>query len=209
VDGTEGWQLSAAVIDGRRQVWLLLDWLRKHVDGFQNAWLIDTAVQVGVRETRRFLGEHVLTEEEVMEGHEPPDTVALGSYPVDIHSPDGVESKFVHIRAPCYGIPYRCLVPRQVENLLVAGRNISATHGALASVRVMFTCMATGQAAGVAAALASQQGALPRHLDVKAVQAELLRQEAIISSAQARELNAPATLATEAEVAEYILHNYG
>jgi len=209
VDGTDGKQLSAAMIDGRRQVWLLFDWLREHVDGFQNAWVIDTAAQIGVRETRRFQGEHVLTEEEVMEGSEFPDTVALGSYPVDIHSPDGVDSKFVHIRAPCYGIPYRCLVPRRVENLLVAGRNISTTHGALASARVMFTCMATGHAAGVAAALASQQSVPPRHLDVKVIQAELVRQMAIISSAQARELNAPATFATEAEVAEYILHNYG
>jgi hypothetical protein len=209
VNGTSGAQLSAAEIEGRRQVWLLHDFLMKRVPGFENAWLIDTAPHVGVRETRRFLGEYVLTEEDLMEGRQFPDTVALGSYPVDIHSPDGTESKFAHIKAPCYGIPYRCSVPLKVENLLVAGRNISATHEALGSTRVMFTCMAIGHAVGVAAALASQSHTLPRRLDVKALQGELLAQDAIISRAQARELNAPATLATESEVAEYILQNSG
>jgi hypothetical protein len=208
VNGTDGAQLSSAEIEGRRQVWLLYDFLKKHVPGFENAWLIDTAPHVGVRETRRIVGEYVLTEQDVMEGREYPDTVALGSYPVDIHNPEGGETRFVHIRAPCYGIPYRCLVPLEVENLLVAGRSISATHEALGSTRVMFTCMATGHAAGIAAALASQRGVPPRYLDIKEVQAELVAQDALISGDQARKLNARATLARDAEVAEYILQNY-
>lgn len=208
VDGTDAAQLSAAEIEGRRQVWLLHKFLKKYVDGFEDAWLIDTATRIGVRETRRFIGEYVLTEEDVMEGREFPDTVALGSYPVDVHNPDGLWVRFVHIKAPCYGIPYRCLLPLKVENLLVAGRIISATHEALASTRVMFTCMAIGQAAGVAAALASRQGVSPRRLGVKEVQTELVRQDAIVSSGQARELSAPATLASDADVAEYIFHNF-
>lgn len=209
VDGSDAVQLSRATVEGRRQVWLLYDFLKKYVDGFESAWLIDTAARIGVRETRRFIGEYVLTEQDVMEGCEFPDGVALGSYPVDIHNPDGLWVKFVHIKAPCYGIPYRCLVPLRVEHLLVAGRIISTTHEALASTRVMFTCMAVGHAAGIAAALAQQLGASPRQVNVTEVQAELVRQGAIISGVQARELNAPATLAPEADVAEYIFHSSG
>ena len=152
VDATDGTQLSAAELEGRRQVWILHDFLLKYVDGFQRAWLIDTSPHVGVRETRRFGGEYVLTGQDVMGGRHFPDTIALGSYPVDIHNPDGVGVSFVPIQEPAYSIPFRCLVPMQVENLLLAGRIISATHKALASARVMFTCMATGQTAGVAAA---------------------------------------------------------
>ncbi len=124
VDGTDGAQLSAAEFEGRRQVWLLFNFLKKYVDGWQHAWLIDTAPSIGVRETRRLIGEYVLTQQDVMEGREFADNVALGSYPVDIHNPDGLWVHLVYIKAPCYGIPYRCLVPLQVENLLVAGRII-------------------------------------------------------------------------------------
>jgi len=207
VNATDAAALSTAETEGRRQVWLLFNVLKKYVPGWENAWLIDTAASIGIRETRRFIGEYVLTEEDLMEGREFPDSVALGSYPVDIHNPDGVWVRFVHIKAPCYAIPYRCLVPLQVENLLVAGRIISATHEALASTRVMFTCMAIGQAAGVAAALASRGRVSPRSLDVRDVQAELLQQDAILSGAQAGELNAPATIAGEADVAEYRFHS--
>jgi hypothetical protein len=208
VDGTNAVQLSASETEGRRQVWLLYEFLKKYVDGFDQAWLIDTGSRIGVRETRRIIGEYVLTEEDVVEGREFPDTVALGSYPVDIHSPIGEETKFVHIGAPCYGIPYRCLVPLKVEDLLVAGRIISTTHEALGSTRVMFACMATGQAAGVAAAMASQRGVSPRKLDVGDLQAELVKRGAILSQQQARAMNSPATTAKYTEVVEYIFHNY-
>jgi len=209
VNGTDAAQLSAAETEGRRQVWVLFAFLKKYVDGWQNAWLIDTAPHIGVRETRRFIGEYVLTEQDVMEGREFPDNIALGSYPVDIHHPDRLWVSFVPIKAPCYGIPYRCLVPLKVENLLVAGRIISATHEAMASARVMFTCMAVGQAAGVAAALASRTHVTPRVLAAKDVQAELLRQDALLTNAQARHLNASATLASEADVAQYRFHSSG
>jgi hypothetical protein len=206
VDATDAVQLSAAEMEGRRQVWILHDFLKQYVDGFESAWLIDTAPHVGVRETRRFVGEYVLTGEDVMHGHEPPDTIALGSYGIDIHNPHGVGVTFIHIQAAAYGIPYRCLVPLQVENLLVAGRILSATHEALASARVMLTCMATGQAAGVAAAMASQRSVLPRHIDVARLQEALLEQGAILRSAQARELDRPATIATEADLADWLFH---
>lgn len=206
VDGTDAIQLSASEIEGRRQVWVLFEFLKKYVDGWQNAWLIDTAPRIGVRETRRIIGEYILTEQDVMQGREFSDNIALGSFPVDIHNPDGLWTSFVHIEAPCYGIPYRCLLPLQVESLLVAGRNISATHEAMASTRVMFTCMAIGQAAGVAAALACRKNILPRQLDVEEIQEELVRQDAIITGSQARELNAPATIAADIDIAEYRFH---
>ena len=206
VDATDAVQLSAAEMQGRRQVWILHDFLRKYVDGFQRAWLIDSAPHVGVRETRRFLGEYVLTAEDVMNGREPPDTIALGSYGIDIHNPDGVGVTFIHIQAAAYGIPYRCLVPRQVGNLLVAGRILSATHEALASARVMFTCMATGQAAGVAAAMAVQQGIAPRLVDARSLRETLVEQDAIVDSGCARQLNRPTTISTEADLAEWLFH---
>jgi hypothetical protein len=209
IDGTDAVQLSASEMEGRRQVWILYEFLKKYVDGWQNAWLIDTAPRIGVRETRRILGEYVLTEQDIMDGREFSDNIALGSFPVDIHNPNGLWASFVHIQAPCYGVPYRCLLPRQVERLLVAGRTISATHEALASTRVMFTCMAIGQAAGVAAALACRQNILPRHLDAEELQEELVRQHAILTGAQARELNAPATMATDVDIAEYRFHTGG
>jgi hypothetical protein len=130
----------------------------------------------------------------------------LSSYGIDIHNPDGVGVTFIHIQAVAYGIPYRCLVPLEVENLLVAGRVLSATHEALASARVMFTCMATGQAAGVAAAMASQQGIRPRRVDVGSLQETLVEQGAIIHSDQARQLNRPATISAKAEIAEWLFH---
>ena len=202
VNGTDPAELSAAVTEGRRQVWVLYHFLKKYVPGFEHAWVMDTAPTIGVRETRRILGEYVLTKEDVLTGREFPDNVALGSYPIDIHRPDGLWVDLTPINAPCYGIPFRCLVPRQVEGLLVAGRNISATHEAIASARVMFTCMAVGHAAGVAAALASRRDIPPRRVDLAELRRELLRQGAILTNEQARILNAPSTLETCIDAAE-------
>jgi hypothetical protein len=206
IDATDAVQLSKAEIEGRRQVWRLFHFLRRYVDGFANAWLIDTAPRIGVRETRRIVGEYQLTEDDVFNGREFPDTIALGSFPVDIHNPNGLWVQYLRIKAACYGIPYRCLVPLQAEQILAAGRIISTTHEALASTRVMFTCMALGHAAGVAAALAASQNVSPRTLDHQSIQTELVKQGAIISAQQAMEFNAPATLSTQADLDEYLFH---
>lgn len=123
---------------------------------------MDTGVQIGVRETRRIMGEYILTQEDILEGRTFPDDVARGAYSIDIH--DVKSSSFVQLEAPEYGIPYRCQVPKKVENLLVAGRSISTTREAQASIRVTPTCMATGQAAGTAAAVSAMEGIKPREV---------------------------------------------
>lgn len=164
---------------------------------------MDTAPHIDVRETRGFTGEYVLTEQDMLTGCQFPDSIGLGRHPVDTHNPDGMWVRFMPAQAPCYGIPYRCLVPLGVENLLVAGRIICAAQEAMASARVMFTCMASGHAAGVAGALTSTAGIEPRRLHAPAVQRELVAQGGIISDAQARELDAVTTLAaSDANVAE-------
>jgi len=136
-------------------------------------------VNVGVRETRRILGDYQLTAEDVLGARKFDDAIARGSYPVDIHNPKG--SGTVLKRLPpgeAYDIPLRALMPRHVQGLLVAGRCLSGTHEAHSSYRVMPIVMATGQAAGVCAALAARAKSLPRNISAKEVQSELRRQGA-------------------------------
>ena len=164
VDSTDPVSLSAAETEGRRQVREILAFLRKYVPGADGVRLMALPATVGIRESRHVLGESVLTERDVIGGRVPADSIALCSYPIDQHSggKDAAGTLFVVPDGDYYGIPYGCLVPRNVENLLVAGRCISATSAASASARVMPPCMATGQAAGLAAAMAVAAGVAPR-----------------------------------------------
>ena len=114
-----------------------------------------------------------------MDGRTFDDAIALNNYPIDIHNPKGEGTIFKPLDKP-YGIPYRCLVPERIENLLVSGRCVSATHEALSSVRIMPVCMAMGQAAGVAAALCVKKKCRPRSLDVTLLKKELLEQGAVL-----------------------------
>ena len=114
------------------------------------------------------------------EGRRFDDAITQCSYPIDIHDPQGPRGRLEGIRADHYEIPYRCLVPRQVDNLLVAGRPISADHEGAASARVIPPCYATGQAAGTAASLSIQQGVTPRGLDVGLLRTTLRGQGAIV-----------------------------
>lgn len=182
VDGTSVEDLTRAEMEGRRQVLALLRFLRKYIPGCENASIATVAPQVGIRESRRIVGEHVLTLEDLQTGREFPDVIALYNYPVDIHSAtDGTGGIQGHIPiAPIYQIPYRSLVPLGVEQLPVAGRCLSATHEAAAAVRVMPACFAMGQAAGTAAALSAKGGVPPRHLDVALLQRRLLEQGAYL-----------------------------
>lgn len=181
--GTDAWDLSHAEEEGRRQMREVMRFLRERVPGFAHAYVNASGTQVGVRESRRIRGLYTLTGDDVLGAHRFGDVVARNAYPVDIHNPQG---RGTHLRRlpPCeaYDIPLRCLVPVEHDGLLVAGRCISTTHEALSSVRVMPSCMATGQAAGVAAALAVRAEAAPRDLDARHVQDELLRQGAELRS---------------------------
>ena len=167
VDATDPASLSAAETEGRRQVREILAFLRDYVPGAGNVRLMALPATVGVRESRHVIGDYVLSEDDILRGCVTDDAIALCAYPIDLHSggKDASGTVFVELSANFYGIPYRCLLPRDVENLIVAGRCISATSSAAASARVMPPCMAMGQAAGTAAALAATAGIAPRALD--------------------------------------------
>ena len=181
VDATDADQLTQAEIEGHRQVIYLVSFLRKYVPGFENCYLVDTGSQIGVRETRRIMGEYVLTQEDVFEARRFKDAIARVSFPIDIHDVKGGGGFFEGPReGPYYTIPYRCLVPRKVENLLVAGRCISATHEAHGSLRVMPPCFATGQAAGTAGALSLETNVSPRYVDVELLRESLVRHGALV-----------------------------
>lgn len=179
VVGIDAWDLTAAEREGRRQMDEIAGFLRRYVPGFSNSYVVQSGVQVCVRETRRVIGQYQLTADDILSARSFDDVVARGSYPVDIHNPKGPGTLLKRVPpGKAYDIPIRCLIPRNVENLLVAGRCISGTHEALSSYRVMPICVATGHAAGVLAALAAKQGCEPRAVPVKLVQRALTDQGA-------------------------------
>jgi hypothetical protein len=181
VDATDADQLTQAEIEGHRQVIYLVDFMRQRMPGFENCYLLDTGTQIGVRETRRIIGEYVLAAEDVFGARRFEDAIARVSFPIDIHDVKGGGGFFKGPRdGPYYTVPYRCLVPKEIENLLVAGRCISATHEAHGSLRVMPPCFATGQAAGTAAALALETNASPRKVNVALLRESLVQQGALV-----------------------------
>jgi FAD dependent oxidoreductase len=190
VDGTDPDALSRAEIETQRQMFEVFRFLRRRVPGFAHARLLGSAYQVGVRETRHVLGDYVLTLDDVLSGRDFPDTVARGAYPVDLHDVregadvlgETVGGAGVTLRPieRAYGISLRCLTPAGLEGLVVAGRAISATHEAGGSVRGQAVCMATGHAAGVIAALASERGEPPRSVAVPDIQRSLEAAHAIL-----------------------------
>ncbi len=182
VDGTNNESLTQGEIETHCNVWKVINFLQKYLPGFEEAYLISTAHQIGVRETRRIMGEYVLTEEDMTGRKKFEDRIAMGGRYLDIHDPTPDESaKVVYVIFPDgYYIPYRCLLPKRVENLLVAGRCISVSYKAQGSTRVMATCMATGQAAGTAAALAVKENISPRKIGVIKLQDKLREKGAIV-----------------------------
>ncbi len=179
VRATDVWDLTEAEFRSRVQVRQIEAFLRRYVPGFEKAYLIQSGVQVGVRETRRIAGEYELSAEDVLEARKFDDVVARCAYPMDIHNPTGRGTVLQHLpRGEAFDIPLRCLIPKEVEHLVVAGRCISGTHEAMASYRIMPTAMVTGQAAGVCAALAARHKIAPRRIEAKDVQKVLLAQGA-------------------------------
>lgn len=178
MDGTNAVDLTAAEQEGRRQVMLIVKFLRDKIPGFGDCYLLALPTQVGLRETRRIVGDYILTGEDVVEGKRFDDAIALSDYPIDIHSPTGGGLTLSGAAKDYYGIPYRSLVPKDVENLLVAGRCLSATHEGHASARLTPTCMAMGQAVGTAAALCVSDDVAPRELNATRLQEALRKQGA-------------------------------
>jgi hypothetical protein len=177
--GTDVWDLSFAEWASRRQMRQIAEFLRRYVPGFEKSYVAQSGVQVGVRETRRVLGDYQLTADDVLTARKFDDAIARGAYPIDIHNPTGAGTVLKRLPpGEAYDIPMRSLMPRSTEGLIVAGRCISGTHEAHSSYRVMPIVMATGQAAGVCAALAARREVMPREVAVEQVQRELVRQGA-------------------------------
>jgi hypothetical protein len=177
--GVDAWDLTYAEAMGRQQVDQIARFLHDYVPGFEQAYMVQSGVSVGVRETRRVLGEYMLTADDILTARKFDDVIARGTYPIDIHSPTGRGTELRTVPpGDAYDIPLRCLLPRDVEWIVTSGRCISGTHEAHSSYRVTPTAMATGQAAGVCAALAADRQVPPREIPARAVQAELLRQGA-------------------------------
>lgn len=172
-DGSKADELACAEVECRLQVPRILDFLTSKVPGFARARLGRTACQVGVRETRRVTGLYVLSGDDVRRGRHFEDSVGRAAYPMDVHSPVGRGIAFSPLESAYYEVPYRSLVPPVPRNLLVCGRCISCSRDALASVRVMATCMVTGQAAGAAAALAVQSQTSPSDVPTAELQTVL------------------------------------
>jgi hypothetical protein len=154
--------------------------MREAVPGFSTSFLSCVPTQIGVRETRRIEGDFKITQEDVVGGAKFEDAIARSAYPVDIHAPTG--HGLITSEAPddFYEIPFRCLLPRNFENLVVAGRCISATHEGHASTRLTPTCFAMGEAAGVAAAMCAKEKKRFRELDFGALRENLRRGGAIV-----------------------------
>jgi hypothetical protein len=176
IDGTNVNDLTRAELETREQAWGVHQFLKKQVGGFEDSYELDTGIQVGVRETRHIVGDYELTEDDVLSGASFDDGIACGTFAIDIHPPKGEEQIFSGSGKKVYEIPYRCLLPRELDNLWVAGRCISATHAAFGSARVMATSMAIGQGAGTAAAYAQKHRLNSRQVDVEAIRKLLVRQ---------------------------------
>lgn len=172
VDMTRVEQIFGADLELRQQMRTLVDFFHKHLPGYENCRIISSGTTTGVRETRRVMGDYVITAEEMAAGCRFDDVIVhRAEFIVDIHNPAGSGQAEEHIQyCDPYDLPYRCFVPRGVENLYTAGRCISGTHRAHASYRVMSICMAMGEAVGVAAAMCAADDVTPRGLDVKKLQ---------------------------------------
>lgn len=183
VDGTKSQSLTFGEMEGREQVKIIFDFLKKYVPGCENAKLLQSGSTLGIRETRHIHGIKTLTIDDILECRVPDDSVLLAANSVDVHGKFGPKSnEYIAIpEGKFYGVPYGCLVPENLSNLLVAGRCVSATSEAAGAIRVMPPCMGLGQAAGAAAALAVKDGEDVRRLDTKKLR-ELLCEQGVLLS---------------------------
>jgi hypothetical protein len=168
VDSTKAEDLTRATVEGRKQAYETIEVYRKYVPGMENCYMVSTPNTVGIRESRRIMGEYVLTEDDLKAQKTFPDGICYNSFFVDIHCIDGPGMDPTVWNPPIgfkHQIPYRSLVPEKIDNILVAGRCISCTHLAMGSIRVMGQCIAMGEAAGTAAALSVKSGVKPRQVD--------------------------------------------
>jgi hypothetical protein len=175
VVGNQSESLTAASIEGRKQITEILKFLRKYVPGFENAYIVDSGSSIGIRESLHINGEYTLTMEDIVACRSFEDDILLCSNAIDIHADDGGAGQYITVDT-WYGIPYRSLIPLNCDNLLVAGKTISALSEAVAAFRVMPCCYGIGQGAGTAAAIAVKNRKNPKNIDVHELQQVLISQ---------------------------------
>lgn len=180
LDATRTEALSQALPQLLDQVWTCASFLTKRVPGFGNATFSGIAPRIGIRETRRIMGEYVLTGSDVLAGRKRADGICKGAHELDVHGAGAAHRREMIAEGGSYDVPFGCLLPKGTTNLLVAGRCLSATREAHGSARVMGTCMGMGEAAGTAAALCAAEGASLRQLSIPALRDRLAAQGAIL-----------------------------
>ena len=164
-------EVTEAEISARRQVYEIYDFMKKHADGLENSFLMMTAAEIGVRESRMIVGDYVLTEQDCKNCVKFEDAIAACNYDIDIHNPEGTGTSHYYFKpGEYYTIPYRSLIPKNASNMLVAGRCISSDHGAQASYRIMPVVCCIGEAAGSAIGLAVKNNCSVREINVKELQ---------------------------------------
>ncbi len=172
---TNAFDVTLAELEARDQVYELLSFLKENTNSMKNAYLLATASEIGVRESRMIDGEYVLNVNDCLNFRKFEDSIAVSNYEIDIHNPEGSgTSHYFFPDGKYFTIPYRSLIPKNADNLLVAGRCISSDHEAQASYRIMPIVANIGESAGVAIALASKYKILPKNIDVKQLQKILL-----------------------------------
>ncbi|OGA46200.1 MAG: hypothetical protein A3G25_10535 [Betaproteobacteria bacterium RIFCSPLOWO2_12_FULL_63_13] len=194
VSGIDVEQMSYGEIEGRRQCWEVFEFIRSTTPGFDRAYIVEIAPQLGIRATRRVLGEYVLSESDILECAGFPDSIGVNGWPVEAHIAGNVSIKFPKIpESRGYNqMPYRMIVPRGIDNLFVAGRCASMTHDGQSSARVTGPCYVMGQAAGTAADMALASGVAPRAIDVPGLQQRLAAAGAFLGVADASASAVPA-----------------
>ena len=183
-DGSRTEDLSRAEVQGREDMISILEIFRRDIADFRSAYILVSGCEIGVRETRRIVGDYQIAASDILECRPQPDPVALGSWPIDIHPADGRVGVHPHKENPPepYPIPLRALLARDVVNLLIAGRCLSATHEAHGSTRVSGTAMATGEACGTLAAMAGRSGLAVRDVRYADLAAQLASQGVILDA---------------------------
>jgi len=180
-NSTNAAELTEAEITGRREAFRIANFLNRYIPGFEKAYISTTAHQIGIRESRRINGLYRLNKEDIIEGRKFYDAVVYNGYPVDMHDTNGQGSSFSYVKNKgFYQIPYRCLLPQKINNLIVTGRCISSTREAMSSARVMAPCMGLGQAAGVAAALSYKSQKRPSQINISNLKEVLKKQQAFL-----------------------------
>ncbi|MBR2988740.1 MAG: FAD-dependent oxidoreductase [Clostridia bacterium] len=173
--------VTEAEILARKQVREIYEFLKIHADGLENSFLMSTAGEIGVRESRMIIGDYILTESDCRSCVKFDDAIAVCNYDIDIHNPEGSgTSHYYFPDGEYYSIPYRSLIPKKADNLLVVGRCISSDHGAQASYRIMPTVCTIGEAGGTAIALAVKNRCSTRQVDIKTLQKTLVDNGAVI-----------------------------